>query len=76
MKKSFSTGASTIGIIIEETCKSICKQLYTDSLGLAHTEKEWEGIADGFAKRWNMPNCIGAIDGKHIDIDAVPLTEN
>ena len=72
MKTSFRTGSSTIGIMIEETCKSICKRLCADSLKLANTEKEWKVIADGFAKRYNMPNCIGAIDGKHIDIDAVP----
>ena len=43
---------------------------------LANTEKEWESISDGVAKKWNIPNCIGDIDGKHIYIyiyiDAVP----
>ena len=29
-------------------------------------EVEWHSIADDFFMRWNFPNCIGAIDGKHI----------
>lgn len=27
---------------------------------------EWMNIAKAFEERWNFPNCIGAIDGKHM----------
>lgn len=30
------------------------------------TEQEWRDVADGFQSRWQFPNCIGAIDGKHV----------
>ena len=36
------------------------------------TESEWERIADEFASRWQFPNCIGAMDGKHILIRPPP----
>ena len=30
------------------------------------TETDWMRIERKFAKRWHFPNCIGAIDGKHV----------
>lgn len=34
--------------------------------------EKWKSVADGFYTRWNFPNCLGAIDGKHIAITAPP----
>ncbi|KAK0141458.1 hypothetical protein N1851_021443 [Merluccius polli] len=28
--------------------------------------EQWEGIRREFWEMWNYPNCIGAIDGKHV----------
>lgn len=34
------------------------------------TSEDWLKIAKGFEDKWNFPNCIGALDGKHIQIQA------
>lgn len=34
------------------------------------TREEWEKIEKGFAERWNFPNYVGALDGKHVNIIA------
>ncbi|KAL6416945.1 hypothetical protein ACFW04_014772 [Cataglyphis niger] len=36
------------------------------------TEEEWTRISNNFLELWNLPNCVGAIDGKHIMIQAPP----
>jgi hypothetical protein len=29
---------------------------------------EWQEVIDGFRIQWNFPNCIGAVDGKHVRV--------
>ncbi|KAH7933303.1 hypothetical protein HPB49_011259 [Dermacentor silvarum] len=30
--------------------------------------EDWRDIASGFSSRWQFPNCLGAVDGKHVEI--------
>lgn len=35
-----------------------------------NNEVEWNDVAKGFYSKWNYPNCIGALDGKHVVLQA------
>lgn len=38
------------------------------------SKDDWNSIAEGFDSRWQIPNCGGAIDGKHIRVFPPPNT--
>ena len=42
------------------------------SLQTPETQEEWEQVAQVFEKRWNFPNCLGGLDGKHVRIYPTP----
>lgn len=61
----FHVGKSTIAEIVRETCAIIWKILQPTEMPKPTTE-QWLGISDRFYQSTNFPNCLGAIDGKHI----------
>ncbi|KAG1667912.1 Protein ALP1-like [Nymphon striatum] len=64
-------GRSTVSDILSETTRAIWDVLCPIYLP-APTEQRWLEIADYFDRRWAFPNCIGAIDGKHIRVQTPP----
>ncbi|XP_065321355.1 uncharacterized protein LOC135928818 [Gordionus sp. m RMFG-2023] len=60
-------GISTIQLIIITTCTAIFEVLENIHLKPPNLN-DLKIIADQFEKSWNFPNCVGAIDGKHIEI--------
>ncbi|KAH7713848.1 hypothetical protein AAVH_18793 [Aphelenchoides avenae] len=70
----FRLGRSTVGNIVKDTCNAICDLMYPEYMKTPSTEDEWLAIADGFWRRWNLPNTLGAIDGKHIAIKKPPAS--
>ncbi|XP_030758575.1 putative nuclease HARBI1 isoform X2 [Sitophilus oryzae] len=68
----FRIPTNTLSQIIPEVCKAIYDVLKDDYLKMPNTEAEWTKIADDFNTKWNFPNCLGSLDGKHINIKAPP----
>jgi hypothetical protein len=59
--------ATTRSEIVRDTCNAIwecLKQAYMS----ARNKNDWIRTANYFYERTNFPNCIGAVDGKHIRI--------
>ncbi|XP_058627155.1 uncharacterized protein LOC131537599 [Onychostoma macrolepis] len=61
-------GASTVSMIVAETCEALHRVLKKDYLKTPRTEEEWLEIAKGFQDKWQFPQCLGSLDGKHIYI--------
>ena len=56
----------TVGRIISEACNALWDKLKEAGyIRTPSTECTWKKIANDFEDRWNFPNMIGAIDGKH-----------
>ena len=64
---NFQTGVSTARKIILDVCTAIWDVLALICMPVP-SEDKWKFLADEFYKRWNFPNCTGAIDGKHVMI--------
>lgn len=66
-------GKSTVRKIILETCEALW-DLLSPVYVCTPNVQDFNNIAETFWNRWNMPNCIGAVDGKHIEIQCPPNT--
>ncbi len=66
---SYSLGYTTVWRIVRETCPVIWHVLNAKYLPQP-TKQHWVSTCEVFEQRWNFPHCIGAIDGKHIVIQA------
>ena len=67
---NFRIGRSTIYTILQETCTAIWQALQPSWVWVPSNASEWTSIADQFETMWNFPNCVGAMDGKHVVIQA------
>nr|CAD2206521.1 unnamed protein product [Meloidogyne enterolobii] len=67
LEYSFRRSRSTISLIVKRVSKAIWS-LHEKYVKLPSSNEEWKNIANGFEKRWNMPLCIGALDGKLVRV--------
>lgn len=66
---SFRVGVSTVAGVVRDTCDAIWSTLRPVYMS-EPTEEDWCAIAEQFEQRWQFPNCVGAIDGKHVVLKA------
>uniref|UniRef100_A0A3Q1GW95 DDE Tnp4 domain-containing protein n=1 Tax=Acanthochromis polyacanthus TaxID=80966 RepID=A0A3Q1GW95_9TELE len=71
--KDSTTAKLMTSCIVRETCSVIWEEMR--ELYMPRPNRElWMNSAKRFEDRWNFPHCIGALDGKHIVIQAPPNT--
>ncbi|XP_018357375.1 PREDICTED: uncharacterized protein LOC108757457 [Trachymyrmex cornetzi] len=69
----YRVGKSTVPKIIMETTEALWQILQPQVLP-PPTVQTWTKIAEDFTNKWNFPNCVGAIDGKHVVVQCLKNT--
>ena len=64
-------GHSTVSVVVSEVSQAIWLALKDDFVAFP-SPAQFREIAVDFQNLWNYPNCVGAIDGKHVNLRAPP----
>ncbi len=64
----FRVPHNTISKIVSETTQAIWTNLSQDYLKCPSTPSEWKDVVNGFWQDWQYPYCVGAVDGKHVNV--------
>ena len=67
---SYRVGLSTVAGIINQTCEALWSVLQPEYMPRPSNSSQWRCISEGFKQIWNFPHCVGAIDGKHVVMQA------
>lgn len=63
---NYRVGKQTFGKMIDDVCNAICVVLKDECK--SYSNADWLQVANQYNAKWNFPNCLGAIDGKHVAI--------
>ena len=61
-----------VATCIFQVCEAILAEFAEELTPFPTSPDHWREIAGAFRDRWQLPNCIGALDGKHIAIKCPP----
>ncbi|XP_066600805.1 uncharacterized protein [Prorops nasuta] len=65
----FKISKQSISCIVIDVCQALIEVLH-GYVKMPSNAEEWILHANNFEQLWNFPHCLGAIDGKHIMIQA------
>ncbi|XP_043217774.1 protein ALP1-like [Amphibalanus amphitrite] len=66
---TYRLGEKTVRAIVYDTCAAIITAVGPEVLA-SPTRHTWERSEATFRDRWNFPNCVAALDGKHVVLQA------
>jgi len=59
-------GISTVKKVVDQTLQVIINKCLKIAIPDNLSKADWIKISEDFLRKWNFPNCLGALDGKHI----------
>ena len=62
----------TFALFPFQVCSAIIAEYVDEVMALPTTAADWNRISDGFLSKWNLPQILGALDGKHIACKCPP----
>ncbi|XP_042148663.1 protein ALP1-like [Ixodes scapularis] len=68
LSRQYRISHSAVNGFLVETCDAIYKMLGPKYLVSPRTKDVWLAVMKNFYERWQFPQCIGALDGKHVTI--------
>lgn len=66
----YRVGATTIGKVVSEVCDLLWKHMSPTYMKMPTSRQAWKLKAANFWTKWQFPQCIGALDGKHVVVKA------
>ena len=66
---AFGLSRSTVSNVARKVCHAICEHMGPLLIRLPKTEQEVKEKTKKFFEVWQFPQCLGAVDGTHIDIE-------
>ena len=72
MRFAWRVPHNTISLIVKEVCQAIFEEYVAEAMPVPTRTEQWQSIADGFMNRWQFPNTLGALDGKHVACKCPP----
>ncbi|KAJ8896993.1 hypothetical protein PR048_002339 [Dryococelus australis] len=64
---SYQLGYRSVSRVVGEVCEAIWSRMQPREMTEPNAE-QYKVVAEDFKNRWNFDHCIGALDGKHIQI--------
>ena len=58
----------SVSRFVPEICQVIIESFMEECMSLPSSKEKWLSVAKEFEEEWQFPNCVGAIDGKHIPL--------